>query len=83
MQCRELDLVYSESPCTHSAIISALMTNFAHIFSSVYAALMVNTQMASNWPVIPKKNPECKTDFIISCSTSTIKSNLSTIRVIV
>lgn len=75
MQCRELDLVYSESPCTHSAIISALMTNFAHIFSSVYAALMVNTQMASNWPVIPKK--------IISCSTSTIKSNLSTIRVIV
>lgn len=31
------------------------MTNFAHIFSSVYAALMVNTEMASNWPVIPKK----------------------------
>lgn len=31
------------------------MTNFAHIFSSVYAALMVNTEMASNWLVISKK----------------------------
>lgn len=83
MQRRELDLVYSESPCAHSAILSALMTNFAHIFfPSVYAALMVNTETASTWLAISKK-AGCKTDCVISCSTSTIKSNLSTLWVIV
>lgn len=63
----------SESPCTHSVIISALLTNSAHIFWSVYAALMVNSEMASNWLVLSKK-AECKTHFIIACSTFTIKS---------
>lgn len=31
MQCTGLGLVYSESPCTHSTIISVLMMNLAHI----------------------------------------------------